>query len=289
MNLELNCIQQSNARLGETPIWNSRDNSLYWIDLERPCIFRFDPLKGQTGIWPVPSIIGAIGFCADGRLIVALENEGICLFDLETGALEQIAHPRKGDIGRFNDGKVDHLGRFWIGWLTIDRKSNGNLFCIRPDGSFDAPVSEIVAPNGLGWSPDKRTMYVTDSHIGTIWAYPHDPETGELGERSVFVKKPVEEGVYDGLAVDTDGDVWSAIYRGGCVLRYSPDGTLRETLLVPADLTTSCCFGGEDLRTLFVTSGIRGQSVPELTHQPLAGSLFSAVTSVSGQEEHLFG
>ncbi len=286
------CLQQANAILGEGPIWHPDEGALYWIDILRPAIYRFTPGKGQTGNWPMPSAIGAIGLCGGGHLIVALESQAICLLELSSGKLQRHCDPTsacglQNVPGRFNDGRVDALGNFWVGWLTHDRKRPGALFRIEPSGAVRKVLDSPVAPNGLGWSPDGRIMYVTDSHINTIWAYECDLGRGKLGNRRKLAKYDRSKGVFDGLCVDSHGNIWSALYGGGAVVQLDPDGRELTRIALPTRLVTACSFGGDGLRTLFVTSAIRKQNMAELLPQPLAGALFALPVSVAGQLENL--
>lgn len=278
--------------LGESPLWHPDEGALYWIDILRPAIYRFTPGKGQTGNWPMPSAIGAMGLCKDGRLIVALEDEALCLFNPQSGKLQQFVDPvstcgPKNIPGRYNDGRVDGLGNFWVGWLTHSRQQPGALYRVEPTGAVRRILDDPVAANGLGWSPDWRTFYFTDSHINTIWAYNCDLESGALGQRREFAKQDRHKGIFDGLCVDAKGNIWTSLYGGGAVLQYSPDGRELQRIELPTRLVTACCLGGDGLRSLFVTTAIRSQNAVELLSQPLAGSLFSVPVSLAGRSECL--
>jgi len=286
------CLFQTNAILGEGPLWHPEQAALYWIDILRPAIYRFTPGQGQTGNWPMPSPIGAMGLCASGQLIVALENEAVCLFDPTGADLLPLADPvsicgPKNLAGRYNDGRVDKLGNFWVGWLSHDRKQPGALFRIMPNGDVSKILDDPVAPNGLGWSPDGSTFYFTDSHINTIWAYECDLEAGILGARRVLARQERDQGIFDGLSVDCDGNIWTALYGGGAVVQLSPQGHELSRIELPARLVTSCCFGGEAMGELFITTAVRHQKAHELIAQPLAGSLFSIVANGPGIVENL--
>ncbi len=285
------CLQQANAILGESPIWHQAEGALYWIDIQRPAIYRFTPGKGQTGNWPMPSAIGAIGLCAGGHLIVALESEAICLLELSSGKLQPHCDPISAcDLqnvpGRFNDGCVDALGNFWVGWLTHGRKRPGALFRIEPSGAARKILDSPVAPNGLGWSPDGRTMYVTDSHINAIWAFDCDLGRGELHNRRKLAKRDRSTGIFDGLSVDSQGNIWTVLYGGGAVVQMAPDGRELSRIELPTRLVTACSFGGDGLRTLFVTSAVRNQTIAELLPQPFAGALFAVPVSAAGLLEN---
>jgi len=290
----VDCLQQANAILGEGPLWHSEQQALYWIDIQRPAIYRLTPGGGQTGNWPMPSAVGAMGFCHDGRLIVALENEALCLFDPNTGDLQPFVDPvalcgPNNIAGRYNDGRVDALGNFWVGWLSHDRQQPGALFRIEPSGAVTKILDDPVAPNGLGWHPDGHIFYFTDSHINTIWAYECDLQTGVLGPRKMLASQDRSMGIFDGLCVDTNGDIWTALYGGGAVVKLSPDGQVLAKIDLPTRLVTSCCLGDDKLQNLMITTAIRGQDSAELAPQPLAGSIFSFGSNQPGQAENLFG
>jgi sugar lactone lactonase YvrE len=280
--------QQANAILGESPIWSATEQALYWIDISRPALFRYTPGRGQTGIWPMPSDIGAAAFWQPGRMLVSLEREGLCALELGSGVLTELAHPARGWVGRFNDGRVDPRGRFYAGWAPHDRSQAGRLFRMDGDCTVTVALDDVTAPNGIGWSPDGTAMYVTDSQINTIWRFDYDLAAGTLSNRAAFVRQPRESGIYDGLCVDREGCVWTALYGGGSVLRLSPSGSELSRIAFPVRLTTACCFGGADYRTLLVTSAIRKQTASELSDQPAAGSLFSLSASARGMPEMAF-
>lgn len=286
------CVQAANARLGESPSWDHIHGVLYWVDGERPAVFRWDPFKGQTGHWPMPHLVGCVSPAKEGRLIFA-DAEGLGYLDLDTGDIARIGNPQS-ETDRlqnlFNDGKVDRAGRLWVG--SIDRQSarpTGSLYRLDPDLSTHRLDSGFICSNGMGWSPDDRTMYFTDSLVRTIWAYDFDSSTGKLADRRVFAKLSDDDGLPDGLTVDSDGFVWSAIWDGWRVIRYTPDGVIDQELRLPVQRPTSCTFGGPDLQTLYVTSASTELAGHVLKKGPLAGALFSVRTEVAGLPTVPFG
>lgn len=241
----------------------------------------------------MPSAIGAMGLCKDGQLIVALEAEGLCFFQPKNGGMQPFVDPvlacgGASEPGRYNDGQVDARGNFWVGWLTHSRKSAGALYRIEPSGAVHKVLSDPIAPNGLGWSPDNNIMYVTDSHINTIWAYDCDLATGDLGPRRLLACQPRGLGIFDGLSVDENGNIWTALYGGAAIIGFSPDGDQIGKVTVPVKLVTACTFGGPDLKNMYITTAIRGQSPEELRGQPLAGALFSHAAHFSGAATNYF-
>lgn len=282
---EVACVQQANAFIGEGPVWHPEDQRLYWLDVDanRPTIYAYEPGKGQVGIWPLPSECGFIAPKRGGGLVASTRNEGIVAVDLETGTLRHLAMPAIGRApGRVNDGRVDPRGRLWVGWLTDSRVMPGAIFRFDPDGTLHKKIDDVTASNGMGWSTDGRTFYYTDSTIGRIWRANFDLENGTVGERKVLLQLDVSRETPDGLQVDAEDHIWTAVYRGGRLIRISPEGRIVREIPLPVTLTTSCAFGGADLSTLYVTSGIRQQSRAELSDQPQAGGLFALDPGVKG-------
>ena len=218
------------------------------------------------------------------------DSEGLGLLDLATGETRRLGDPEENLPGnRFNDGKVDRAGRVWAG--TMDDaclQPTGSLYRVDPDYSIHRMATGFTCSNGLGWSPDNRTMYFTDSMVRTIWAYEFDLETGSLGKRTVFAELPSGSGVPDGLTVDSEGFVWSAVWDGWRVIRYAPDGTTDRVVSMPVQRPSSCMFGGSDLKTLFFTSACVELGWSALKDGPLAGSLFAIATDVAGIPETPF-
>jgi L-arabinonolactonase len=279
------CVWAANAILGEGPVWDPAAQCLYWIDIKRPSLYRFEPGKGQTRAWPLPKPVGCITPAADGRFLLADEN-GFAWLDPGSGALTRIADPEpERPENRFNDGKVDRAGRFWAGTLyEHEVRDTGSLYCLDRDLTVTRWVSGLGCPNGIGWSPDNRTLYFTDSVARTIWAYEYDFATGALGTRRDFAKLDPSEGMPDGLTVDSEGCVWSCVWDGWRVIRYTPDGVIDREIRMPVQRPTSCMFGGASLDTLYVTSASVG-----LQGAPLAGGLFAVQTGVRGLAETPFG
>ena len=287
-SIEIACVQQANAQLGEGPVWHPQENRLYWADVTRPCIYAFEPGAGQVGIWPMPSEVGFLVPREGSGVVAGLRAEGIVAVDTADGRLTPLVQPAIGKpSGRFNDARTDPKGRLWTGWLTDSRLMPGTLYRIDPDLSVTAVLNDIVASNGMGWSPDCATFYYTDSHIGTIWAAEFDLDSGELGERRRFFATRVPGETPDGMQVDAEGCVWTVIYNGGRIVRLDPGGKVIAEIALPVRLTTSAAFGGAGLATLYVTSAIRQQQAVVLDGQPEAGGLFALRPGVTGQADTL--
>ncbi len=283
-------LQQANAMCGECPIWDWRSGLLYWIDLDRPAAYCFDPRRGeQVANWPLDSRAGLIALGDAGRLLVTTRDNGVCWLDAATGATTPIAHPAAGrGPGIYNDGRVDRAGRLWAGWITEARTEPGMVFRIDADGAATSGIEGLFASNGIGWSPDGGTIYFTDSKTCTVFAAPFDARRGLVGERRTLLQLNRETGIPDGLAVDARGNIWIALYLGWRILCCSPNGAVVRELRTPVLNPTSLAFGGRDLDILYVTSAVRRHTAAELASQPWAGALMHIRPGVAGQPEEIF-
>jgi sugar lactone lactonase YvrE/DNA-binding IclR family transcriptional regulator len=281
---DLRCAVPSRCFLGEGPVWSAAENRLVFVDILAPSVISADPATGQFMTKPMPELVGAVVPRARGGFIGALQT-GFKTFEWSSDALATIAAPEAGKPGnRFNDGKCDRRGRFWAGTLAIDTvPGEGALYRLDPDGRVAQMDRGFHVSNGLGWSPDDRRMYFTDSAAKRIYVYDFDVAAGAIADRRVFVQLPDDAGMPDGLTVDADGFVWSAHWGGWCVTRYDPDGRIDRVVDLPVPRPTSCCFGGPDLSTLFVTSARIRLSARQLADAPLSGAVFSLRPGVRGQ------
>ncbi len=270
-------------KLGEGPLWHPEEELLYWVDIEGESFHRYSLETGKGDSVQVGQPIGCLAFRESGGLVFGL-RDGLAFWDQETSEIEIIDNPETGrSNARFNDGKVGPGGRFWAGTLGEDDQSC--LYKLDPDGSIHIMETGIQISNGIGWSPDHKIMYYTDSHLRVIYAYDFDLDSGSISNRRDFVKVPVEDGFPDGLTVDSEGFVWSAHWDGWRLTRYDPNGKIERIVYLPVQRPTSCTFGGRDLDQLFITSAWTGLNDTERREQPLAGDLFLLKTDVKGQKE----
>lgn len=269
--------------LGEGPLWSPDEQALYWVDIQRPALQRWHPASGDYRSWQMPSEIGSFALRESGGCVVALRT-GLYFFDLRRGRLDLICDPEPDQpFTRFNDGKVDRQGRFWVGTMDegFAEHRRAALYRLDPNGQCSRLRAGVGISNGLGWSPDNRVMYYTDSAEHSIYAYDFDPVAGQIANERLFAQTPAAF-VPDGLTVDAAGYVWSAKWDGWKVVRYAPDGGVDLEIPLPVQRPTSCAFGGPTLQQLFITSARDGLSAAELAAQPLAGSLFVVETGVRG-------
>jgi sugar lactone lactonase YvrE len=275
-------ILASHNELGEGPLWHADEQALYWVDIEAGRIHRFYPDVGKHDVFELGIPIGALSFRAGGGLVLAT-RDGFALWDADSQRLALIANPEPGKTGaRFNDGKVDPQGRFWAG--TMAEGATSALYRLNPDGSVHTMITGVTISNGIGWSPDGTTMYFTDTRRYTIDAYDFDPAAGLISNRRTFVHDDREAGYPDGLAVDSEGFVWSARIGAWKVIRYAPDGAVEREIHLPVKNPSSCIFGGENLDELYITTAWMGLSAGERSQQPLAGDLFRLRAGVKGLE-----
>jgi sugar lactone lactonase YvrE len=283
------CVLDAKASLGECPVWSIAEQVLYWVDINAPSLNRFDPARGTNSAWPMPQAIGCFAVRASGGFVAAL-RDGIWFIDRH-GALERkiAAAPYDPTHHRFNDGRADAQGRFWAGSMNENRDaSSAELYRLSPDLELVPVLGDMTISNGLAWSPDGLTMYHADTPARTISAYDFEIASGTPANRRVFAQFDGETDRPDGGAVDSEGCYWSAFYRGGKVVRFSPEGRLMAEHAVPALCPTMCAFGGGDLRTLYVTSARQNRDAEELARLPQSGGIFAMRIDVAGLPEPKF-
>lgn len=284
------CAVDCRNVLGEGPLWCPIDRVLWWIDISSPALWRFDPLSGVAAHWVLPKLVASLCLRRDGGLLIAFRS-GLATLDDPAGSA-RFAEVAEVDFNvlRFNDGKTDRAGRFWVG--AMDRKLSapiGGLYRIdaklrpvRVDGGF------VTIANGIGWSPDNRTMYFTDTPSKRIYAYDFDLPSGTVANRRVFAQVEPGHGGPDGLTVDAEGGVWSVQFDRWCVHRYAPDGRLERVLKLPVQRPTSVMFGGVGLDTLYITTATMDLDAGTLATQPLAGAVLAVQPGVRGLPEARF-
>jgi sugar lactone lactonase YvrE len=270
--------------LGEGPLWNGQEQSIYWVDIDEKKIQRYFPGTQKYEVFDLPIKICLMAFRSKGGMIMGAEN-GIYFWDPNSQKLDFITHPESGKTeARFNDGKVDRKGRLWAGTMTF-QGATSSLYRLDKNLSVHQMETGVTISNGVGWSPDNKTMYFVDSLRYVVYAYDFDLETGALSNRRAFVQMSESFGIPDGLTVDSEGCVWVAIYNGWKVMRYDPAGKVVDEIAFPVSKPSSCMFGGKNLDELYVTSISDGLTAEDKLKQPMAGDLFMIKTSVRGLPE----
>lgn len=287
----IDCVINPRDQLGETPLWCERSQSLLWIDIEKPKLQRYVPASGSHEVFPVAgNFLGSLALRAEGGLLLAIDA-GLYTYSPGEGEPKPFRQVEPADLNtRLNDGRADARGRFWVG--TMDNqlsRPNGSFYRIDPDGSATRLVGDIIVTNTVAIAPDQKTLYLSDTRRFTIWAFDLDVDDGMLSNRRVFVDFTATRERPDGACVDTDGCLWNAMFAGHRVVRYTPDGRIDRSIDMPVTNPTCVCFGGADLRTLYVTSARKFLSDAQLADEPLAGALFALAPGAQGLPECRFG
>jgi sugar lactone lactonase YvrE len=271
---DLDIALRGQPTLGEGPTWDIGSGSLIWVDILGSAVHRFHPGPGTDEVTSVPQHVGAAKPRTNGGLVLNL-RDGIGLRE-PGGELRWLVYwAREGMRG--NDAAVDPSGRLWAGTMRYDTATGGGFLArIEPSGKAAVVLPEVTISNGLGWNPDETRMYYVDTPTDRIDVFDYDAATGEVRDRRPLAHLTDTDGSPDGLTVDADGCVWVAVNGGGQVRRYTPEGVLDRVIEVPASQVSACCFGGDDLSDLYVTTGREGFSEQDAEEQPLAGCLFVA-------------
>ena len=287
---QVECVLKIRSVLGEGPLWQEQEGKLYWLDLRKPAIYRFDPITGRNAKLKVSlkDYIGAMVFRRDGGMVV-LDQRGIYTVQPKTGALKPFAKPAK-DMRKlwFNDAKCDRQGNLWTG--VGDRKESspiGIFWRVNPRGKATKVDSKFICPNGPAFSPDGRQCYFADSYANKLYRYEIEPN-GKIGARHLFAGVPAGNGVPDGMTVDAEGGIWCCHWDGWRVTRYDPDGTVDRGIEMPVPRPTSVAFGGLELDTLYITSASIDLTRQQLKEAPLSGSLFACQPGMRGLVEPRF-
>jgi sugar lactone lactonase YvrE len=311
-----NTVVPDTYLLGESPFWHPQEQMLYWVDISGKQVLRANIYMGSVETWDLPCEPGCIARAISGGLVLAL-RDGVYRATTWCGPLKPLV---KLDYDpthhRANDGKCDALGRFWVGTLDETRTArNAALYCIdaravtqtampRVDRVLGAPSLPATTANGLAFSPDNRHLYWADTPSHTVWAWDQEADSTALSAQRVFASfNPKPEGWVsnprdalnggyrgrpDGAAVDVQGNYWVALFEGRRVCQFSANGDVLAEFHVPMQCPTAVCFGGEDLKTLYLTSARHHRSPAELTAFPLSGGVLSMRVEVAGLPVNFF-
>lgn len=287
---QVECVVRAGDRLGETPLWQEETGELWWIDIEQPALQAFSPATGAHRRIALPgTYLGSQALTQTAARLVAVDLE-LRLFDIGERSFTPFLTVEEGIDNRLNDGRVDRRGRLWIG--TMDnglRQPNGRLYRVDPDRTVTCAAEGIIVSNGIAFSPDGRTLYFTDTRKHQSWAFDLDPADGAILGRRPFADYGATGDRPDGACVDVDGCLWAAFFAGGRIVRYRPDGTIDRTIELPVTNPTCLCFGGRDLKTLYVTSATKFLTPGQRASEPLAGSLLAIEGAGQGLPENRFG
>lgn len=286
-------VFNAKATLGESPRWDGTSGSIWWVDVPQGLLHHTSVSTGLDQTWQLPAPLSAVIATRDGRLLVAL-SDGAYDFEPETSVLEMIVPLEPEDRSRTtNDIASDATGRLWISTLDVRFAAQAGVL-YRVDGRAATRVADgLTIPNGIGFSPDGGTLYLADSYQAAVYAFDLDIATGRLGERRILASVPRVDGLPDGLAVDAAGTVWVALFGGGAIRGFSSRGEVVGEIRLPVSQVTSCTFGGDHLKDLFVTTSrfgdLRPLTMSELGSQPHAGALFCIRMTTPGLVAPSFG
>jgi sugar lactone lactonase YvrE len=270
------------AHHGEGPVWDPRDESLYWVDMLAGDVLQW--CDGAVKRHHVGTVAAALRPRRQGGMVVAVER-GFALADPGWAHVEALPEAFDDPSVRMNDGGCDPAGRFYCGTMAHDATTGaGTLFCLEPDHSVRPVLADVTVSNGLDWSPDGETAYYSDTATQRVDAFDFDAATGTFSDRRTVVTVDPELGGPDGLTVDAEGGIWLALWDGSAVHRYTADGNLDAVIELPTTRVTACTFGGAQLDELFITTSALGLEGA----QPLAGSVFRVQPGVSGQPVRSF-
>jgi len=292
---EITALPVAPSLLGESPLWHAGEQRLYWVDIPGHRLNCYDPSTERHNSWPLPSEPACIAPLLGGGLLMAA-RDGLWRFDVATGLRTLVAPPPYDPASqRFNDGKADARGRFWVSTLDDQREPHAALYCL-DRGVLRRVADGITVGNGLAFSPDGRTLLWADTKAHRVHAFDLSAVDGSLSRPRVFVQFPIRDpaapiagygGRPDGAAIDSEGAYWVAMFEGQRLLRLGPDGRQLAELRLPVRCPTMPCFGGPDLKTLYITTAREKRPPEELAIQPLAGCVLQCRVDVPGLPAHV--
>lgn len=284
------CLVRSRDQLGETPLWCERTRKLWWLDIEKPKLQSYDPSADFLEIFPMRGMrfLGSHALTSSGGHLLAHDLDLV----LRRADDEQVAPFSSVEIGidnRLNDGRVDRQGRLWIG--TMDNqlhRPTGSLYRVDPSGEVTSIFGDVIVSNGIAFSPEGRRFHFTDTRRYQSWVFDMDPEDGVITNRRLFADYSATGDRPDGACFDAEGGLWTAFFAGGRVVRYDPDGRVDTVIELPVTNPTCVCFGGDDMRTLIITTATKFLSEEALAGEPLAGAVLAVHGVAQGLPENRF-
>jgi sugar lactone lactonase YvrE len=278
--MEPKIVADTRLAVGEGPLWHPGEGKLYWLDIINGSIYRYDPQVGRHERIYKGEVIGGFTIQADGSLLLFMAKGAIRIW--QRGELSTVidAIPEERET-RFNDVIADPEGRVFCGTMATEKRP-GCLYRLDQDGRITRVLDGISISNGLGFSPDRKRLYYTDSAKGEIYVFDYENKTGTIGNRCVFIRIPASEGEPDGLTVDAEGYIWSARWNGACIVRYDPEGQEVLRVKLPAKKVSSLTFGGKDYKDIYISTA-GGENRNE--EGPGAGALFRLNLGIQGVAE----
>jgi sugar lactone lactonase YvrE len=272
------CVREE---VGESPLWDAARSALLWVDLLVGELHAINAAGGDTVLAVLDEPLGFVVPLAGGGLVAGTRS-GVGLIDRDGRFELKLAIEPDRPSFRINDGKCDPRGRLWLGTMSDEDPVDGRLYRIDPGWRIGHVRTDLRLPNGMAWDRAGSTMWLADSAAGRIEVWDYDLDEGSPIRCRTVIDLSSERGQPDGMAIDTDGCVWVALWGGGAVRRYAPDGRRLDERQMPAPLVASCAFGGESLSDLYVTSARYRMSPDELSQHPRSGSLFRLQVGCQG-------
>lgn len=287
---EVECVVDCQNILGEGPAWSADEQKLYWVDIEKSELWRYDPETKESRVWKTQERVGSFAFREQGGLLVAFES-GLAFWDPESGDVSRI-QDFEPDLSttRTNDGRCDRQGRFIVGGMNESESGEAisNVYRLDPDLSIHQIIAGVTCANSTCFSPDGKRMYFADSPTGEIWSYDYDTDAGTISNKRVFTDFSDQPGIPDGSIIDSEGFLWNAQWNGYQVIRYRPDGAIDRIIETPVMNPTCVVFGGKELDVLYITTARYLMPQEQIDSEPLSGGLFAVKLDVKGLIEPKF-
>ena len=276
-------LVDARVELGESPIWDHRTQRVVWVDIVSGTVFEFDPLtRSNSVLYTASTNVGCVGLHTDGLVVAA----GLQLLLLRKDGSVVVLAEVLGEFAdhAFNDGAVDQQGRMLSGTVSITEASpTGRLLRLEHDGSVSVLIAGLTISNGIDWSNDGTTMYFVDSPNRLLEAFSYSDTLTDRRTIAAFDGPQVP----DGLCVDAEDCIWVAFFNGGCIRRFGPDGKMLREIELPVSQVTSCCFGGPELETMFISTASERFTQQQRATEPTAGGLFHINPQVRGRIAHV--
>lgn len=278
----------SQCYLGEGPLWIAKLGCFFWVDIEKGNLYRYHLATEQLEIRHFPHRLAVVLEGKNGKLILGLDRR-LVRYDWETEEIEELCEVEEDlTLNRFNDGKVDPQGCIWIGTLsTLFTEGAGSLYRIGPELQPKVKLKNLTISNGMAWTADQQTFYFIDTPTKKIQEFTFDPASGEIKFRRIAVEIPEGLGFPDGMCIDREGMLWVAHYAGSGVYRWNPkSGELIDKIELPVPHVTSCCFGGDDLDVMLITTAQENLTADDLKKYPQSGDVFLVNVEMGGLESY---
>jgi len=291
LKLQATLEYETKAQLGEGAFWNHVTQELFWVDIEGKKLHIYNPSSKLNRTLEMPSRIGTVVPKDQNNAVVALED-GIYLVNTVNGELKLLSDIESDkNYNRFNDGKCDPKGRFWVGTMNFDAiTKSAALYMVDSNRTVEKKLDSVAISNGIVWTKDKKTMYYIDTPLKNIRAFDYNNETGEISNERVAIAIADSLGFPDGMTIDENDNLWVGLWNGYGVGYFNPkSGKLIQKIEVPAQNVTSCAFGGKNLDTLYITTASIGMSEENIPLYPKAGSIFKYIPGVKGVKGSFFG